>query len=127
MVGSLRLQGPMDDSADETEGPEASDEGQSPEVVVYWRPGCGFCSSLRRQLATAGVPTREVDIWSDSDAAAQVRAVANGNETVPTVAVAGHFLVNPRARTVVALAAEAGIVAALPDEAPTRMGPRPSP
>lgn len=109
----------MDDPADETEDLEVSDEGGSPEVVVYWRPRCGFCSSLRRQLATAGVPTREVDIWSDPDAAAQVRAVAKGNETVPTVAVAGRFLVNPPARTVVILAAEAGIVAAVPDDAPT--------
>lgn len=88
----------------------------APEVVVYWRPGCGFCSSLRRGLARAGLPTREVDIWSDPDGAAQVRAAANGNETVPTVAIAGQFLVNPPARTVVARAAEVGIAAIAPDE-----------
>lgn len=124
MVESVRLQGPMDDAADETEDREVTDEGESPEVVVYWRPGCGFCSSLRRQLATAGVPTREVDIWSDPDAAAQVRAVAKGNETVPTVAVAGRFLVNPPARTVVALAAEVGIITVPLDDAPPRLGRR---
>lgn len=105
---------------------EAPDQAEGSEVVVYWRPGCGFCSSLRRQLADAGVPTREIDIWADPDAAAQVRAVAKGNETVPTVAVAGRFLVNPPARTVVALAAEAGIIAAPPDDAPPRLWRRPT-
>lgn len=99
--------------------PDATDQ-TAPEVVVYWRPGCGFCSSLRRGLERAGLPTREVDIWSDPDGAAQVRAAANGNETVPTVAIAGQFLVNPPAGTVVALAAEAGIEATAPEEPPHR-------
>jgi mycoredoxin len=65
-------------------------------VQVYWRPGCPFCGSLRRGLARAGVPTREIDIWADPSGAARVRAVAGGNETVPTVFVGGHALVNPR-------------------------------
>ncbi|MFF8260931.1 hypothetical protein [Streptomyces virginiae] len=35
-------------------------------------------------------------IWRDSDAAAFVRGVADGNETGPTVVVAGHPpMVNP--------------------------------
>ena len=57
------------------------------EIVVYWRPGCPFCSSLRGGLHRAGLPFREVDIWSDRDAAAFVRSVARGNETVPTVSI----------------------------------------
>lgn len=65
-------------------------------VEVYWRPGCPFCGSLRRGLARAGVATREVDIWQDPSAAARIRAVAGGNETVPTVFVGGHALVAPR-------------------------------
>lgn len=84
-------------------------EPPTPEVVVYWRPGCPFCWSLRRGLDKAGVPRREVNIWDDPDGAAQVRAVADGNETVPTVSVAGEFLVNPSARTVVSLVEAAGI------------------
>jgi mycoredoxin len=31
-------------------------------VVVYWRPGCGFCSSLLRQLDRAGLTYDRVDI-----------------------------------------------------------------
>lgn len=38
-------------------------------VEVYWRPGCPICGSLRRGLARAGVPTREVDIWQNPSAA----------------------------------------------------------
>jgi len=78
-------------------------------IVVYWRPGCGFCASLRRQLRRAGVATVERDIWSDPEAAAFVRRHARGNETVPTVDVAGTVLVNPSARQVVAVARQAEI------------------
>lgn len=94
-----------------TEDHPASPEspGEEPEVVVYWRPGCGFCSSLRGSLARAGLPTREVNIWDEPEGAAVVRRAANGNETVPTVAVAGQVLVNPSARAVVALAESTGI------------------
>ena len=84
------------------------DDG-APTVTVYWRPGCPFCASLRRGLRRAGVPTVEVDIWSTPGAAAFVRRHADGNETVPTVDVAGTVLVNPAAGTVAGLAARAGI------------------
>jgi mycoredoxin len=36
-----------------------------------------------------------LDIWQDAEAAASVRAVANGNETVPTVNIGETWLVNP--------------------------------
>ncbi|MGK2958541.1 MAG: glutaredoxin family protein [Acidimicrobiales bacterium] len=78
-------------------------------IVVYRRAGCGFCASLRRQLRRAGVATVERDIWADPDAAAFVRRHARGNETVPTVDVAGTVLVNPTTRQVLAAARQAGI------------------
>jgi inosine-uridine nucleoside N-ribohydrolase len=59
---------------------------------------------LKRSLSRAGVATTEINIWSDPDAAAIVRAAAGGNETVPTVEVGGRFLVNPSARQVMAAA-----------------------
>lgn len=83
-------------------------------VTVYWRPGCPFCRSLRRGLKRAGLPTREVDIWSDPEAAKFVRTHAVGNETVPTVVVGETVLVNPPTRRVVALAADAGILTDIP-------------
>ena len=87
-----------------------------PAVTVYWRTGCPYCGSLKRGLRRAGLATEEVDIWSAPGAAAFVRAHAGGNETVPTVDVAGTVLVNPSARCVVAAAAAAGIA---PGAAPT--------
>ncbi|GLV89536.1 hypothetical protein Slala04_09900 [Streptomyces lavendulae subsp. lavendulae] len=65
-------------------------------VTLYWRPGCVFCIKLRTQLRAARIPYRKVNIWRDPDAAAFVRGVADGNETVPTVVVPGHPpMVNP--------------------------------
>lgn len=65
------------------------------EVVVYWRPGCPFCWRLRTGLRRRGLPTREMNIWTDPEAAAAVRAIADGNETVPTVVVGEMAMVNP--------------------------------
>jgi glutaredoxin len=57
----------------------------SVELTLYWRPACGFCSSLRRKLAETELTYTEVNIWEDPAAAATVRSYAGGNETVPTV------------------------------------------
>jgi glutaredoxin len=65
------------------------------EIEFYWRPGCGFCSALRRPLMASGLPVKEINIWEEPDAAARVREVANGNEVVPTVIIGGTALVNP--------------------------------
>lgn len=72
-------------------------------VTFYWRPGCGFCVVLRRQLEAAGVHLDARNIWEDEEAAAFVRSVARGHETVPTVVAAGRALVNPAASTVLDL------------------------
>ena len=47
-----------------------------------------------------------MNIWEDPDAAARVRAVAGGNETVPTVFVGEHALVNPNIKQVTDLVRE---------------------
>lgn len=70
---------------------------------VYWRPGCLYCTALRRRLRRAGLAYEAVDIWQDEKAAAYVRSVNSGNETVPTVVVAGHTLTNPSVRQVMDL------------------------
>jgi glutaredoxin len=68
------------------------------QIDLYWRPGCGFCSSLRSQLDRLGIERVEHNIWEESDAAAVVRRHADGNETVPTVVIGGVGMVNPSAR-----------------------------
>lgn len=69
--------------------------GRPTAVEVYWRPGCGFCNRLFRQLGRAGVVVRRHNIWEDDDARSFVRAHNRGNETVPTVEVAGIVATNP--------------------------------
>ncbi|WP_281170243.1 glutaredoxin domain-containing protein [Amycolatopsis nigrescens] len=64
-------------------------------IDVYWRPGCPFCMALARPLRRSGLPVREFNIWEDPEAAARVRSVADGNETVPTVFIGPHAMVNP--------------------------------
>ena len=73
-------------------------------MTVYSRPGCPYCYLLRRGLRRRGVTFTEIDIWQNPQAAAAVRAVADGNETVPTVHLAGQWLVNPRVSHVQRLA-----------------------
>jgi len=75
-------------------------------VTVMWRPGCPFCALLLRRLEQTGLAFDRVDIWAEPAAAAWVRTVADGNETVPTVRIAGPdpqlavALVNPSATQV---------------------------
>lgn len=64
-------------------------------VVIYWRPGCGFCSRLRSTLGADAEKATWVNIWEDKDAAAIVREANNGNETVPTVILDGTAVTNP--------------------------------
>jgi mycoredoxin len=71
-------------------------------VTVYWRPGCRYCTRLRQDLRLAGVPAREINIWADKSAAATVRELAGGNETVPAVVIGGRSFINPPAATVLA-------------------------
>ncbi|WP_405020249.1 NrdH-redoxin [Kitasatospora sp. NBC_00070] len=75
-------------------------------VVVYWRPMCTFCLKLLTQLRFTDLPYRKVNIWRDPEAAAFVRSVADGNETVPTVTVAGHPMVNPSRKELLAAVRE---------------------
>jgi glutaredoxin len=56
---------------------------------------------LRRGLDRAGLDRTEVNIWEDPQAAARVRSVAGGHETVPTVVVGDVALVNPTVAEVI--------------------------
>lgn len=56
-------------------------------LTVYRRDHCGYCWRLERALVKAEVGYESRDIYADPDAAAFVRSVNNGNETVPTVVI----------------------------------------
>lgn len=79
-----------------TPGASATPDVVGPVADVYWRPGCPYCSALRRDLSRLGVTARWHNIWEDPDAAQFVRSVNAGNETVPTVRVGSTTLTNPR-------------------------------
>ena len=64
-------------------------------VVIYWRPGCSYCLRLRGRLGRAGRRAVWVNIWQDAEAAAFVRRVNDGDETVPTVLIDGRPVTNP--------------------------------
>ncbi|MFF7101066.1 glutaredoxin domain-containing protein [Streptomyces nigra] len=68
--------------------------------VVYWRPGCAYCLRLRFRLGPRARRAHWVDIWHDPAGAAEVRAANGGDETVPTVVVAGRPHTNPDPRRV---------------------------
>ena len=65
-------------------------------TVVYWRKMWGFCARLVGELEQAGVDVELRDIWEDPEAAAFVRSVNEGAETVPTVVLPdGRAITNP--------------------------------
>ena len=64
-------------------------------VDFYWRPGCPFCMNLERKLNGLNVPLTKHNIWDKPEAAAAVRSIADGNETVPTVVIGNAKMVNP--------------------------------
>jgi mycoredoxin len=61
-----------------------------------------FCLRLRLTLRWHHLSVHQINIWKDPDAAAFVRSVADGNETVPVVVIGGQPIVNPEPRQVVA-------------------------
>ncbi|MGW6054755.1 hypothetical protein [Streptomyces sp. NPDC055189] len=63
--------------------------------IVFWRPGCTYCLRLRIRLGFRAGQLYWVNIWRDPAGAAVVRSANDGNETVPTLIVAGTPHVNP--------------------------------
>lgn len=63
--------------------------------VVFWRPGCKYCIRLRIRLGRSARQMHWINIWRDPAGAAAVRAANDGNETVPTLVVAGQPHTNP--------------------------------
>lgn len=66
-------------------------------LVIYSTTWCGYCRTLKRQLADEGIAFTEVNIEETSGAAEFVMAINRGNQTVPTVLFPdGSTLTNPR-------------------------------
>lgn len=65
-------------------------------LVLYGRPGCSSVTSVRRLLDEAGVVYNYLDIRQDAEAAARLRQLTGGYESVPTLVFPdGSVLVEP--------------------------------
>jgi mycoredoxin len=61
----------------------------SASVTMYSTTWCGYCQRLKSQLNREGIAFTEINIEQDPESAAFVEKANNGNQTVPTVLVAG--------------------------------------
>ncbi len=66
------------------------------DFVMYSTQWCGYCKRLKGMLNADGITFTEIDLEQDSDAAAIVERVNNGNQTVPTLVFSdGEAMTNP--------------------------------
>lgn len=54
-------------------------------IIVYGHPNCPTLGPVKGLLTQSNVKFEYIDIHQDSVAAARVRAINNGNESVPTL------------------------------------------
>lgn len=111
-----------DHPADQPAADEPTQRGSGAPVVIHWRPGCGFCSSLLEGVSETPLEYDTVNIWEDAEGAAFVRSVADGNETVPTVRVGDVALVNPTTRQLLQAVVEHAPEALPGDYGPPQQG-----
>jgi mycoredoxin len=79
-------------------------------VVVYGTRWCAATQMVRRYLDRLRIPYVYVDLDEDPRAAAQVRWVAGGTVSHPTVSVAGEVLVQPTRGELERALARAGLL-----------------
>lgn len=76
--------------------PIDSEQTTSERVIVYGRPGCPGVTPVLRLLDAAGADYEYVNIREDPEAAARLRQITGGYESVPTVVLPdGRALVEP--------------------------------
>ena len=62
----------------------------TPELKVYWRPGCSSCVKVKEFLSQQGVAFESIDVAARPDAMKEL--LAFGVKTVPVVARGGEFV-----------------------------------
>lgn len=62
------------------------------EVVIYTRPGCGYCSMAKQLLNSKGSKFTEFNIWSKDEYKAEMIKRSGGANTVPQVFINGDHI-----------------------------------
>ena len=60
-------------------------------LIVYTKPGCGYCTNAKDYLKMIDVPFTEIDITTDD--AARNKIVAAGHKTFPVIYAGEQVLV----------------------------------
>lgn len=63
-----------------------------PEVVIYTRQLCGFCSAAKALLGKKGVSFIEHDGTFDPDVRAEMIQKSNGSRTFPQIFIGGEHI-----------------------------------
>ena len=66
-----------------------SDPDSAPNVEIFTKWGCGFCSRARALLAGKGVAYEEFDITLGGPKRDEMLARSNGGSTVPQIFIGG--------------------------------------
>lgn len=67
-------------------------------IIVYGHPGCPGVAPVRAMLGQSNIDYTYINIRQNADAATTVRAINNGNESVPTLVFPdGSTLTEPTA------------------------------
>ncbi len=66
------------------------------EVILYGHPACPGVGPVKSILKGSDIEFQYVNIWQDTEAAAQVKTINNGYESVPTLVFSdGSTLTEP--------------------------------
>ncbi|MFN0071566.1 MAG: glutaredoxin family protein [Chloroflexota bacterium] len=81
-------------------------------VRMFTTTWCGYCKLTKRFLDSKGVAFEEIDIEEYPDFGPKIEELTGGYRTVPTLDVAGKWMVNPDRKALQDALVEAGILEA---------------
>ncbi|MCC3861804.1 glutaredoxin 3 [Pseudemcibacter aquimaris] len=62
------------------------------DVVIYTRPGCGYCTMAKQLLGKKGKEFQEFNIWSSDEIKKEMEKRTNGAQTVPQIFIDGDLI-----------------------------------
>jgi len=61
-------------------------------IIIYTRPGCGYCTLAKQLLGTKGKEFTEYNIWSKDEYMNDMRKRTGGANTVPQIFINGDHI-----------------------------------